>query len=114
MSTETTTALGELLDVRKSAGYLGITETAMRQLIRMRRVRVLHLGRRLGCYAAWLDEYRATNTVEPTGNTRGALAPLPLEPLRPEDVKPRERWRAVPARLRAQGVGQKSGRIVKH
>lgn len=100
----TASSLGRLLDVKGAAIYLDLTVAQMRRHIKARRVRVLKPGRKVQIYERWCDEFRASFTVEPTGQTRGFIPDDDVTyaaPIKLRDLLPRQRLiRVGPGRAR--------------
>lgn len=84
---KSTAELGRLLDVRDAAAYMDMTEGQLRRHIAARRVRVLHPGRKVQIYESWLDEFRATFTVEPAPSVRGVVPAAPPAAERPTGLR---------------------------
>lgn len=82
-----TSSLGRLLTVADAAAYLDMTEAQLRRHIAARRVRVLHPGRKVQIYESWLDEFRATFTVEPAASVRGVVPAVPPASERPTGLR---------------------------
>jgi excisionase family DNA binding protein len=85
---------GRLLDIRRAAEYLGITEEQLRREIRARRIRVLRRGRAIGIYEAWCDQYVEAQTTAPAASVRGfapSIAQSVDRPLGIQDLLPPKR-----------------------